>query len=144
MTRHVFFAFKWDPDVWRVNSIRNQTNLLGSTYTGYWDDSLNERSRARNEQYIKQKIRNALIGTSVTVVLVTYRTIESDLVKYEYKKSIDNKNKILQLNVSQMKDMDGNTSQFNGWLPYIDQGLTATWSPQCPLGKWIEETYYKG
>ena len=65
IARHVFFSFKYHPDIFRVNAIRNQKYI---TYTGYWDDSLYERSLATNPDYIKRKIREGLEGTSVTVI----------------------------------------------------------------------------
>lgn len=97
MTRHIFFSFKYNPDVWRANSIRNQARIMGATSVGYWDDSLFERSLATNPDYIKRKIREGLNGTSVTVIIVTHRTIESSYVRYEYEKSLEQGNKILQL-----------------------------------------------
>ena len=144
MTRHVFFAFKYDPDVWRANAIRNQPRILGATVTGYWDDSLYEPSLASNPNYVKRKIREGLEGTSVTVILVTHLTIESDYVKYEYDKSIERRNKILQLDVSQIKDQNENIARFDGWLPYVERGLRKKWYSQCPLGDWIEQTYQTG
>jgi hypothetical protein len=144
MTRHVFFSFKYDPDVWRVNAIRNQVHVLGSTSTGYWDDSIYEQSLAQNSNYICRKIREALEGTTVTVILVTSSTHESGFVKYEYEKSIERKNGILQLNVSRMKDQYGRLERFDVWLPYINRGFTAKWVSGCPLGDWIEQAFNKG
>ncbi|MFX0139043.1 MAG: TIR domain-containing protein [Candidatus Hodarchaeota archaeon] len=142
--RHVFFAFKYDPDVWRANAIRNQPRILGAKVTGYWDDSLYEPSLASNPDYVKRKIREGLEGTSVTVILVTHHTIESDYVEYEYEKSIERGNKILQLDVSQIKDQNGNFAHFNGWLPYVTRGLKKKWYSGCPLGDWIEKTNHYG
>lgn len=141
MTRHVFFSFKYNPDVWRVNAIRNQNYILKSSSTGYWDNSIYEKSLATNEDYIKQKIREALVGTSVTLILVTSTTENSKYVKYEYIKSVENGNGILQLDVSNMKDQYGRTEKFIGWLPYIDKGLTAKWYSSCPLADWIERAF---
>lgn len=141
MTRHVFFSFKYNPDVWRANAIRNQARALGATTTGYWDDSLFERSLASNSDYIRRKIREGLRGTSITVILITHRTIESNYVRYEYEKSLEQGNKILQLDVSNMKDRYGNTARFAGWLPYVRVGLRARWYHRCHLGDWIEQTF---
>jgi len=143
MARHVFFAFKYDPDVWRANAIRNQARTLGATTTGYWDDSIYEPSLASNPDYIRRKIREGLEGASVTVFLVTHRTRESDYVEYEYQKSIERGNGILQLDVSDMKDQYRNPARFTGWLSYINKGITKKWFSGCPLGNWIEESYQK-
>lgn len=114
---------------------------MGATSVGYWDDSLFERSLEKNPDYIKRKIREGLNGTSVTVIIVTHRTIESSYVRYEYEKSLEQGNKILQLDVSDMKDQYRNTARFNDWLPYVNTGYCAKWYPKCPLGYWIEKTY---
>lgn len=141
MGRHVFFSFKYKPDVWRANSLRKQTKILGVSTTGYWDDSIYEPSLASNPEYIRRKIREALEGTLVTVILVTFITKKSQYVKYEYDKSIEKKNGILQLDVSDMEGPDGRVSSFDGWLSYVSKGIRRKWSHNCPLGDWIEEAY---
>lgn len=139
LTRHVFFSFKYKPDVWRVNAIRNQSHILSST--GYWDNSIYERSLATNEDYIKKKIREALDGTSVTVILVTSKTESSKYVRYEYEKSAEIRNGILQLDVSEIKDQYGRKEKFIRWIPYINKGRTAKWYSGCPLGDWVEKAF---
>ena len=139
MTRPVFFSFKFNPDVWRVNAIRNQNYILSST--GYWDNSIYEPSLATNEEYIKRKIRETLIGTSVTVILVTSATETSKYVRYEYEKSVEMGNGILQLDVSDMRDQYGRNERFVRWIPYINTGLTVKWYSRCPLAEWVEDAF---
>ena len=43
-----FFSFKYNPDDWRANAIRNQARIMGATSVRYWDDSLFKRSLAKN------------------------------------------------------------------------------------------------
>jgi len=143
ITRHVFFAFKYDPDIFRVNAIRNQNYILKANSTGYWDDSIYEKSLATNPDYIKGKIREGLEGTSVTVILITSTTRKSEYIKYEYEKSVERGNGILQLDVRDMKDIKGNKEKFSDWLPYIIKGSKRKWYSKCPLGDWIEEAYQK-
>ena len=143
IARHVFFSFKYHPDIFRVNAIRNQNYILKANSTGYWDDSLYERSLATNLDYIKRKIREGLEGTSVTVILITSTTHKSDYVKYEYEKSVERGNGILQLDVSDMKDINENKEKFSDWLPYVTKGLKKKWFSKCPLGDWIEEAYQR-
>lgn len=143
MVRHVFFAFKFKPDVSRVNSIRNRNYIMKPSSSGYWDNSLYEKSLAENPEYIKRKIREGLMNTSVTVILVTSSTFKSDFVKYEYEKSIERGNAILQLDVSDMQDIHQKKENFNGWLPYVSKGIRKKWYSKCPLGDWIEEAYRK-
>ena len=143
ITRHVFFSFKYHPDIFRVNAIRNQNNILKANSTGYWDDSLYESSIATNPDYIKRKIREGLERTAVTVILITSSTYKSDYVKYEYEKSVERGNGILQLDVSGMKDINKNIEKFSDWLSYITKGLKKKWFSKCPLGDWIEEAYQR-
>ncbi len=143
ITRHVFFAFRWESEKFRINEIRNQSKILGATSVKYWDNSLNEKSYATNSEYIKRKIRDGLEGTSVTVILVTSTTHKSDYVKYEYEKSVERGNGILQLDVSNLKDINGNKEKFSEWLPYVSKGLKKEWFSKCPLGDWIEDAYKK-
>ncbi|MHA1146350.1 MAG: TIR domain-containing protein [Candidatus Helarchaeota archaeon] len=141
MTRHVFFAFKYEPDVFRANAIRNQSRILGAKSTKYWDDSLYEPSLATDPNYIKSKIRSALFGTSVTVILVTHLTHRSEYVRYEYEKSVERGNGILQLDVSDLEHPTSGRAEFNGWLSYIRERIRKKWYSRCPLGEWIEEAY---
>jgi len=143
MVRHVFFSFKYNPDVWRVNAIRNQSILLKAKSTGYWDNSIYERSLASNSEYIKRKIREALRGTSITVILITRTKKNSNYVKYEYQKSVEHKNGIVQLDVSKMRDRNGRTETFGGWLPYVFKGIKKKWYHGCPLRNWIEIAYLR-
>ena len=140
MTRHVFFSFKYDPDVWRANSIRNRINVIPSCDVGFYDDSINEQSFAKNESYIKQKIRDGLNGTSVTVILITRTTSKSKYVKYEYDKSVEYKKGILLLHVEDMEDKNKLT-ETKGSLHYAEKGIVKTWYSKCPLGDWIDEAY---
>ncbi len=140
MVHHVFFVFKYKPDVWRANSIRNQNNVLSSQDTGFWDGSINENSFATNSEYIKRKIREGLEGTTVTIIIITSHTRESAYVKYEYDKSVEFGNGILLLHCEYMESRDG-TQESRGDLPYAIKGLEKTWYHNCPLNNWIDEAY---
>ena len=143
IARHVFFSFKYRPDIFRVNAIRNQNYILKANSTGYWDDSIYEKSLATSPDYIKRKIREGLEGTSVTVILITSTTHKSDYVKYEYEKSVERGNGILQLDVSDMKDIYENREKFSNWLPYVTKGLKEKWYSKCPIGDWIEKAFQR-
>ena len=140
MVRHVFFSFKYNPDVWRANSIRNQMNVIPSWAVGFYDDSINEQSFAQSENYIKDKIKKGLKGTSVTVILITSTTYKSKYVKYEYEKSVEAGKGILLLHVEDMEDRNRLT-ETKGTLPYADEGISKKWYSKCPLGDWIEAAY---
>ena len=133
--RRVFFSFKYG-DIWRVNAIRNQSKLAGVKFL---DGSLNESSKAENEEYIERKIKEGLKGTSVTVFLVTSKTKNSKYVKYEYHESVKKGNDIVQLNVSKMKDPNGRVTTFTGWLPYVRPSYKKKWTPGFRLDEYLDE-----
>jgi len=54
---------------------------------------------SEDEQYIRSKIREQLDGTSVTVVLVGWHTVESEWVDFEIRESIDRGNGILGIHI---------------------------------------------
>ena len=56
-------------------------------------------------------------GTSVTVVLVGEKSCSSRWVKYEIKQSIKRGNGLLGVDISKIKDLDGNTSDRCGETP---------------------------
>lgn len=66
---------------------------------------------------IKKWIREQLHGTSVTVVLVGYHTCSSKYVQYEIEQSEIRGNGLLGIDVSKIKDLDGNTTKRCGQIP---------------------------
>jgi len=57
------------------------------------------------------QVDSQLEGTSVTVVLVGEKTCNSRWVKYEIRKSIERGNGLLGIDISKIKDLQGNTSE---------------------------------
>jgi len=66
---------------------------------------------------LKTHIDNQLNGTSVTVVLVGEKTCNSRWVKYEIRKSIEIGNGLLGIDISKIKDLNGNTTARCGEIP---------------------------
>ncbi len=79
-------------------------------------------------------------GTSVTVVLVGAKTCHSRWVKYEIKKSEEIGNGLLGINISKVKNLNGDTSGFCGKLP---EGYPFyRWNDDkgyANMGDWIEK-----
>ena len=59
----------------------------------------------------------SLEGTSVTVVLVGSHTCSSQYVQYEIQQSEARGNGLLGIDVSKIKDLNGNTSERCGEIP---------------------------
>ena len=116
MARRVFFSFKYK-DVSRAMVVRNSWVAQGKEAAGFIDAADFEKVKRQGDTAIKNWIDNQLKGTSVTVVLVGERTCASRWVKYEIKKSIEIGNGLLGIDVSKIKDLQGNTSERCGQIP---------------------------
>ena len=139
MARRTFFSFKYK-DVSRAMVVRNSWVTQGKEAAGFIDAADFEEIKRKGDSAIKAWIDNQLKGTSVTVVLVGEKTCNSRWVKYEIEKSIEIGNGLLGIDVSKIKDLQGNTSDRCGKIPngynfYLwnnDEGYKN-------MGDWIEK-----
>ena len=139
MTRRGFFSFKYK-DVSRAMIVRNSWVTQGKEAAGFIDAADFEEVKRKGDTAIKNWIDSQLKGTSVTVVLVGEKTCSSRWVKYEIEKSIEIGNGLLGIDVSKIKDFQGNTSDRCGKIPngynfYLwnnDEGYKN-------MGDWIEK-----
>lgn len=138
MARRVFFSFKYK-DVSRAMVVRNSWVTRGREAAGFIDHANFEKIKKRGDQAIRNWIDDQLDGTSVTVVLVGAKTCASRWVKYEIDQSIERGNGLLGIDISKIKDLNGDTSDRCGEIPkgypfYLwnkDKGYEN-------LGEWIE------
>jgi hypothetical protein len=114
--RKVFFSFKYE-DVSRAMVVRNSWVAQGKEAAGFIDAADFEAIKRQGDQAIKNWIDKQLSGTSVTVVLVGEKTCVSRWVKYEIKKSIEVGNGLLGIDISKIKDLQGNISERCGKIP---------------------------
>lgn len=139
MTRRTFFSFKYK-DISRAMIVRNSWVTQGKEAAGFIDAADFEEVKRKGDTSIKNWIDSQLKGTSVTVVLVGEKTCSSRWVKYEIEKSIEIGNGLLGIDVSKIKDLQGNTSDRCGKIPngynfYLwnkDEGYKN-------MGDWIEK-----
>lgn len=116
MARRVFFSFKYE-DVSRAMVVRNSWVTQGKEAAGFVDAAAFEEVKRQGDDAIKRWIDNQLKGTSVTVVLVGSKTCESRWVKYEIEQSKKIGNGLLGIDISKIKDLQGNTSERCGQIP---------------------------
>ena len=116
MARRAFFSFKYK-DVSRAMVVRKSWVTQGKEAAGFIDAADFEEIKRKGDTAIKNWIDKQLEGTSVTVVLVGEKTCSSRWVKYEIKKSIERGNGLLGIDVSKIKDLQGNTSERCGKIP---------------------------
>ena len=140
MARRVFFSFEYEYDVSRANVVRNSWVTQGKEAAGFIDASDFEEIKKGGDAAIKKWIRQQLKGTSVTVVLVGSHTCSSKYVKYEIEQSEERGNGLLGIDISKIKDLNGEMTDRCGEIPkgyafYLwnkDDGYNN-------MGDWIEE-----
>ena len=144
MARRVFFSFKYKEDVSRAMVVRNSWVTQGKEAAGFIDAANFEKLKKQGDTAIKNWIDNQLKGTSVTVVLVGEKTCNSRWVNYEINKSKEVGNGLLGIDISKIKDLQGNTSERCGQIPkgqsfylwYKEEGYKN-------MGDWIEKAAKK-
>jgi hypothetical protein len=138
MARRVFFSFKYE-DVSRAMVVRNCGITAGEQITGFIDHADFEAVKRRGDNAIRNWIDGQLDGSSVTVVLVGALTCTSRWVRYEIEQSKLRKNGLIGIDISQINDFNGQTSNCCGSIPagypfygwYRDDGFKN-------LGNWVE------
>ncbi len=137
--RKVFFSFEYG-DVSRAMIVRNSWVTRGVKEANFIDKAEFEEVQRKGDDSVKAWIDKQLDGTSVTVVLVGQNTCRSKWVRYEIEQSEKRRNGLLGIDISKIKDLQGNTSDRCGQIPknypfylwYKDKGYEN-------LGTWIEE-----
>lgn len=117
MVRRVFFSFKYKSDVSRAMVVRNSWVTQGKESAGFIDSANFEQLKRQGNSAIKNWIDNQLTGTSVTIILVGDKTCNSHWVQYEIDKSKEIGNGLLGIDISKIKDLQGNTSERCGQIP---------------------------
>lgn len=139
MARRAFFSFKYK-DVSRAMVVRNICITQGKEAAGFVDAADFEKLKRQGDAAIKHWIDSQLNGTSVTVVLVGRHTCSSRWVKYEIEKSIEIGNGLPGIDISKIKDLQGNTSDRCGKIPKgYDFYLWNNDEGYKNMGDWIEK-----
>lgn len=112
--RKVFFSFKWS-DVTRAEIVRNSYVTKGGQQAArYIDKAQREQVKKQTDLAIKRWINKQMRGTTVTVVLVGEGTCRSRWVQYEIERTIEEGNGLLEIDISKIKDMNGQVSNCCG------------------------------
>lgn len=139
MARRAFFSFKYG-DVSRAMVVRNSWVTQGKEAAGFIDAAAFEALKKTGDSAIKAWIDGQLNGTSVTVVLVGRDTCNSRWVKYEIEKSEAIGNGLLGIDISKIKDLNGNTTERCGQIPKgYDFYYWNNDDGYHNLGDWIEK-----
>jgi len=145
MARKVFFSFHYDRDAWRVAQVRNSNVISGYEKNPFYDKAGWESIKRQGDQAIKDWIEKQLNGTSVTVVLIGKETSTRPWVKYEIKRSIELGKGLMGIDISKIKNKEGNTDTTRenplplGYKKYLWNNENGREN----LGRWIEEAAKK-
>lgn len=102
----VFFCYAWE-NVWRANQLKNQTRLNKNNKAKFVNKSLIEKSKAKNDQYIKRKIRNGINQAGTVVIINSPEFNNKKYANYEARYAIKKKKKLIVINTEKMKDQKG-------------------------------------
>lgn len=144
MARSAFFSFHYQRDIWRTNVVRNSHVVVGHAAAGFRDKSLWEETKIKGDAAIHRLIDDALIGTSITVVLIGSQTSNRKYVNYEIQQSIKRGNGILGVHIHMIKDSAGN-ADIKGNVPKLltDNGYKVINWPydSAVFSSWIDYAY---
>jgi len=107
MTRKVFFSFHFERDAWRAGQVRNSG--VTQDEAGFLDAASWEEVKKKGSDAVIKWIKDQLLGTSVTVVLIGAQTSNRTYVKYELEQSWKRGNGILGVYIHQLKNAQGQT-----------------------------------
>ena len=125
MFRRVFFSFHYQRDVFRANQVRMSNIVDGRAAAGFEDASLWEKARTEGDAAVKSLIDKALVGTTVTAVLIGPETFSRKYIDYEIRKSLDQQNGLLGIRIHMLQDHRRQTC-----LPgRVPDALVATGAP---------------
>ncbi len=146
MTRHAFFSFHYQNDIWRASQIRNSWVTQDRHTAGFWDDAEWEKVKRGGDVAIKRWIENQLNGTSVTVVLIGNQTANRHYIRYEIEQSHKRGKGLLGILIHRLKDQYGRTNdagQNPFELFYIEETGTRKYLSQIyPVYDWALEDGY--
>ena len=141
MARRAFFSFQFSEDNWRANVVRNSWVTQDRKDSGFFDSAEWEEVKKKTDTAIKLWIDGQMNGCSVTVVLVGSITCKSKWVKYEIERSIELGKGLLEIDISKIKNKDGDTSTKGDWMlstSYKDYKWNND-NGYKNMGDWIEE-----
>lgn len=141
MARRVFFSFHYERDVWRASVVRNSwVTKPDREVAGFFDAGMWEEAKKKGDAAIKKLIDDALVGTTVTAVLIGAETSTRTYVKYEIDQSVTRGNGLLGIRIHSIKDRNGNTDTW-GANPLPSGYAVYDWvnnNGYTNLGAWVE------
>jgi len=142
VAHRTFFSFHYERDVWRSSIVRNSGQLSSSDRT-WIEASIWEDTKPKGAAAIRRLIDDALVGTSVTAVLIGAQTASRQWVQYEIDKSIERGNGLLGIYIHNIEASSGKTDS-KGTNPLPAGFKTYDWvndNGYSNLGTWVDRAY---
>jgi hypothetical protein len=111
MVRKVFFSFHYERDIWRAGQVRNSWVTKDREANTFLDAASWESLKKKGDDAVKRWIDEQLVGTSVTVVLIGKETSTREFVRYEIKKSYEDKKGLLGVYINKLEDSEKRTDE---------------------------------
>jgi Thoeris protein ThsB, TIR-like domain len=143
MAHRAFFSFHYEKDVWRAGVVRNSDVTKNDVDAEWIDGSIWEEAKKQGDAAVRSLIDGALVGTSVTVVLIGSETASRKWVQYEIEQSVERGNGLLGIYIHNIKDKDGLTTT-RGENPLPAGYETYDWinnDGYNNLGSWVDTAY---
>ena len=125
VNRKVYFAFDFD-DLMRVNNVRQVGKVGPREQKGPWsfsDRSIWERRDIKNEENLKNLMRQAVRFSSVVCVLTGTKTWQSRWVKYEIARSVVDERGLLAIHLNGINHHQHKTPDQRGASPLHFMGV---------------------
>jgi hypothetical protein len=143
MAHRAFFSFHYEKDVWRAGVVRNSDVTKNDVEAEWIDGSIWEEAKKQGDAAVSALIDGALIGTSVTAVLIGSETASRKWVQYEIDQSVERGNGLLGIYIHNIKNKDGFTGT-RGENPLPAGYKTYDWindDGYSNLGSWVDVAY---
>ena len=115
MARRTFFSFHHKPDVSRAWIVRNSwvTKVAQGERedAGFFDSSVFEAKERESDEVLKRFLREGLLNTAVTCVLVGKETVLRRWVRYEIFRSFIRGNGLLAIRIHSIANLKGHVSE---------------------------------
>jgi hypothetical protein len=140
MAHRSFFSFHYERDVQRASVVR-KSSVTKSEITPEWiDASVWEEAKGKSDAAVQRLIDSALVGTTVTAVLIGTETSKRRWVNYEIRESVARGNGLLGIYIHNIPGFDGKTAS-RGANPLPSRYRTYDWMDDDGynnLGKWVD------
>lgn len=143
MAHRTFFSFHYERDVQRASVVRKSSQFKPSINPEWIEASIWEDAKTKGDAALRKLIDDALVGTTVTAVLIGAQTASRRWVQYEIDKSIERGNGLIGIYIHNIKDWAGNIDT-KGTNPLPSGYKTYDWvndDGYNNLGTWVDSAY---